>query len=105
LTFPDFTFEGSHFTICGSICVHCELEPRSWRGVLVITLCDEVCQWFAESWWFSPVSPTNKTDSHDITGIKKVTVQLPVQTCNGTFSHVGTRRFYEWLELGMSKVV
>jgi hypothetical protein len=30
---------------------------------------------------------------------KKVTVQLPVQTRNGTFSHVGTRRLYEWLEL------
>ena len=38
----------------------CELESRSWRGVLHTTLCDKVCQWLATCWWFSPVSSTNK---------------------------------------------
>jgi hypothetical protein len=36
------------------------------------TLCGKVCQWLAAGWWFSPgtpVSSTNKTDSHDITEI------------------------------------
>jgi hypothetical protein len=36
------------------------------------TLCDKVCQWLATGRWFSldtPVSSTNKTDSHDITEI------------------------------------
>ena len=50
----------------------CELELRSWRGVLDTTLCDEVCQWLATYWWFSlgtPVTSTNKTDRHDITEI------------------------------------
>jgi hypothetical protein len=35
-------------------------------------LCDKVCQWLVTGWWFSsvtPVSSTNKTDSHDITEI------------------------------------
>jgi hypothetical protein len=42
------------------------------RGVLETTLCDTVCQWLATGWWFSPgtpVSSTNKTDSHDIAEI------------------------------------
>ena len=50
----------------------CEFEPHSWRGVLDTTLCDNVCQWLATDWWFSPgtpVSSTNKTDCHDITDI------------------------------------
>ena len=36
------------------------------------TLCDKVCQWLATGRWFSPCTPvssTNKTDRHDITGI------------------------------------
>jgi hypothetical protein len=50
----------------------CEFESRTWRGVLDTTLCDKVCQWLAAGRWFSPctpVSPTNKTDLHDITEI------------------------------------
>ena len=42
------------------------------QGVLDITLCDKVCQWFAVGRWFSSgtsVSSTNKTDGHDITEI------------------------------------
>jgi hypothetical protein len=29
-------------------------EARSWRGVFDTTLCDKVCLWIAEGWWFSP---------------------------------------------------
>ena len=38
----------------------------------LVTLCDKVCQWLAEGWWFPPgppVSSTNKTDCQDITEI------------------------------------
>ena len=41
-------------------------------GVLDTTLCDKVWQWIAAGVWFSPgtpVSPTNKTDRHDIVEI------------------------------------
>jgi hypothetical protein len=43
---------------------------KSSLGVLDTTLCDKVCQSLAAGGWFSPgtpVSPTNKTDRHDIT--------------------------------------
>ena len=42
--------------------VSCELESRSWRCVLDITLCDKACQ------WLSP-PPIKNTDLHDITKI------------------------------------
>ena len=32
-------------------------------------LCDNVCQWLATGWGFSPVSSTDKTDRHDTTEI------------------------------------
>ena len=44
----------------------------SRRGVLDTTLCDQVCQGLAAGRWFSrgtPDSPTNKTDSLNITKI------------------------------------
>jgi hypothetical protein len=47
-------------------------EQNSSLGVLDTTLCDKVCQWLAAGRWFSlgtQVSPTNKTDRHDITEI------------------------------------
>ena len=50
----------------------CEFEYRSWPGALDTTLCDKVCQIFVVDRWISPgtpVSSTNKTDSHDITEI------------------------------------
>jgi hypothetical protein len=50
------------------------------RGVFNITLCDKVCQWLVSGRWFSlctPVSSTNKTDSHDITGIVESGVKHP----------------------------
>jgi len=33
---------------------HCELDSRSWRGVLDIT-CNKVCQWFAQDGGFLQV--------------------------------------------------
>ena len=42
------------------------------RGVLDTTLCDTICHLLSTGRWFSPgppVSPTNKTDCHDITEI------------------------------------
>ena len=60
-------------TTCAISAYHrysCEFEPRSWRGVRDITLCDEVYQCLVTGWWFSPgttVSSNNKTDRHDIT--------------------------------------
>ena len=42
------------------------------RSVLDTTLYDKICQWLATVLWFSPrtpVSSTNKTDCHDITGV------------------------------------
>ena len=48
----------------------CEFKSRSWRGVLVTTLCDKVCQYVAVTCrWFSPGTPvsfTNKTTHNDI---------------------------------------
>ena len=46
-----------------------EFEPRSWQGVLDITLFDKVCQWLTTGQWFSAVSSNNKTDRHNITEI------------------------------------
>jgi hypothetical protein len=35
----------------------CELESRSWRGVLDTTFCDKTCQWLAAGRLFSPGTP------------------------------------------------
>ena len=63
----------------------CEVEHRSWQGVLNATLCDKIGQLLAALRLFSPgtpVSSTNKTDRHDITEILlKValnTITLPI---------------------------
>ena len=60
----------------------------SWRGVLDTTLCDEVCQWFVDGWWFStgtPVSSTNKSYRYDITEILlKVALNAITVTPNGS---------------------
>jgi hypothetical protein len=71
----------------------CEFEPRSWRDVLDATLCDKVCQSLAtEGRWFSPVtlvSPTNKTDRHDITEILlKVALNIITLTPNPFIYHI-----------------
>ena len=39
--------------------------PLTW-GVLDTTVCVKVFQWLAACQWFSPVSPTSKTEHHDI---------------------------------------
>jgi len=47
-------------------------ERCSWRGVLDISLCDQVCQGLATGQWFSTgtrVSSTNKADRNNITEI------------------------------------
>ena len=47
-----------------------EFESQSGRGACT-TLCDKVCQWLATGRWFfpgPPVSSTNKTDRHDLSG-------------------------------------
>jgi hypothetical protein len=44
-------------TTCAISAYHhesCEVEPRSWRGVLDTPLCDKVCQLLATGRWFSP---------------------------------------------------
>ena len=62
--------------ISNYICTQCLWPLKLWvrillrQGVLDTVLCDEV--WLAAGRWFSPgtpVSSTNKTDRHDITGI------------------------------------
>ena len=61
--------------IYNNLCNQCLSPLTLWvriplrRGVLDTTLCDKDCQWLATGLWFSPVSSTNKTDSHDITEI------------------------------------
>jgi hypothetical protein len=57
---------------------------QSHNGVLYTTLCDKVCQWLATGRWFSPgtpVSPTNKTDCHDIT---EILLKVALNTINQT---------------------
>ena len=47
-------------------------ENCLYTRICIISLCDKVCQWLAADRWFSPgtpVSSTNKTDSHDIAEI------------------------------------
>ena len=51
----------------------------SWWGVLDTTVCNKVCQWPTAGRWFSPgtpVSSTNKTDSHNITEIQIVLLSV-----------------------------
>jgi hypothetical protein len=54
-------------------------EPRSWRGVLDTILCDKVRQRLATGQWYSSVSPTNKTDRHDIT---EILLKVALRTIN-----------------------
>jgi hypothetical protein len=60
------------YTMYFFICNQCLPPLTLWvwiplgRGVLNITLCDQICQWFSHG---TPVSSTNKTDRHNITEI------------------------------------
>jgi hypothetical protein len=60
------------------LCNQCISPLKLWvlitfmRGVLDTTLRNKACQWLATCWRFSlgtPVSSTNKTYLHDVTGI------------------------------------
>ena len=72
--------------------LNCGLDSRPWQGVLDTTLCYKVCQWLAAGRWFSlgiPVSPTNKTDHHDITEILlKVALNTITLTHNATMFYL-----------------
>jgi hypothetical protein len=62
------------------------LNPHSWQGILVTTLCDKVCQLLASGRLFSPgsgtsVSSTNKTDIQDMT---EVLLKMVLNTLNQT---------------------
>ena len=50
------------------ICISKFIVICSWRGVLDATLYGKVCEWLATGQWVSPgtpVSSTNRTESHD----------------------------------------
>ena len=68
----------------------CESESRSWQSVLDIALCDKVSQLLAAGRWFSlitPVSSTNKTQSHDIAEILlNVALNLKSQNLNYSYA-------------------
>ena len=64
----DFTFTTT-YAISAYHHWRCELEPRSWQGLLDTTLGDKECQCLAAGRLLSPVSSTYKTDIHDITEI------------------------------------
>jgi len=72
------------------LCNQCLSPLKLWvrtpfaRGILDETLCDKVCQWLATCQWCSqdtPVSSTNKTDSHDII---EILVKVALNTINKT---------------------
>ena len=65
------------------------------RILLMVTLCDKVCQWLAAGQWFSPVSPTNKNDRQAIieSGIKH-------PNPNPIIFHVSMLK--NWIELNVS---
>jgi hypothetical protein len=66
----------------------CEFEPRSWRGVLDTTLCDKVSDLQQVCGFLRGlVSPTNKTDSHDIAEILlKVALNTITLTLNAALT-------------------
>ena len=87
--FSIFFFEGRHgldwivhvvglSTTC-AISV-CEFEPRSWRSVLNTTLCDQVCQWLATGWWFSPGTPVSFTNKTDRLNIAEILLKVALNT-------------------------
>ena len=58
------------------LCNQCLSPLMLWVRISIrarcTTLCDKVCQWLATGRWLSPgppVSPTNKTDRHDLSEI------------------------------------
>jgi hypothetical protein len=97
------------FTITYEISAHhhwsCELESRSWRGVLDTTLCDRVCQWLTAGWWFSlctPVSSSNKTDHHDIT---EILLKVALNTITITTKRSKMTKFWNYVNFSILSVV
>ena len=77
------------------------LLPLTLRwGVLDTTLCDKICQWLAAGQWFSPGTPvtsTNKTDSHDIT---EILLKVALNTIILTHIWQHTKKYYPiWMVL------
>ena len=73
------------------LCNHCQSPLMLWVRISsrarCTTLCDKVCQWLATGQWFSlvpPVSPTNKTDHHDIT---EILLKVALNTIKQTNTH------------------
>ena len=62
----------------------CEIELRSWRGVLDTTLCDKVCQWLATGLWFFPGTPVSSIDQTDRNDITKILLKVALNTINQT---------------------
>jgi hypothetical protein len=61
----------------------CKFISCSWWGVLDTTLCDQVCQWLSSG---TPISSTNKTDSHNII---EILLKVAFNTINQTL-------YYYW---------
>jgi hypothetical protein len=86
-------------TTCAISAYHhknCVFNPRSWQGVLDTTLCDKVCQLFAASLWFYPVTPVssiNKTDRHDIT---EILLKVALSTIKQTNQSFNTEQFLSY---------
>jgi hypothetical protein len=71
------------------------VEFRSCRGVLDTTLWNKVCLCLATGRWLSPVSPTNKTDCHDIAEILlKVTLNTINPNLNPDLPRYPIDRYY-----------
>jgi len=69
--------------------------PFIW-GVFDITLCDKVCQLHAAGIWFSPgswISPTNKTDRHNIA---EILLKVALNTI---------KKNYSWRKLSYSEKI
>jgi hypothetical protein len=78
------------------LCNRCLSSLMLWVRISIrarcTTLCDKVCQWLAAVRWFSPGTPvsyTNKTDSHDITYIL---LKMVLNTVKETNTHTSTDR-------------
>ena len=86
----------------------CELDSHSWWGVLDTTLCDKVYQWLVAGLWFSPgtlVSPTTKTDRHDITEILlKVTLNIITLHANPFYLIYCFEMNTPWIQLNIGWV-